>query len=87
MKESKTFSENKQNVIDEIEKKDNRQKFIEIYGEEALKNLGPKRKFQLGLLNTPNQWRIGYTKPTLEKRKEKRRKKNKMARMARKTNR
>ncbi|MFW6026113.1 MAG: hypothetical protein ACOCRX_07205 [Candidatus Woesearchaeota archaeon] len=46
---------------------------------------GPKWCFKQNILN--EGYRIGFTKPTLESRKIYRRKKNKLARMARKKNR
>jgi hypothetical protein len=48
-----------------------------------LETMGPKfchRK----KLNEDEGWRIGFTKPTIEKRREERRKKNKLVRKARK---
>lgn len=59
---------------------------------QALKNiaylmaLGPKKQFKLGITYGIG-WRAGITKPTIQARKEERRKKNKAARISRKNNR
>lgn len=61
-----------------------------ISEEEAEKYImtwGPKALKRTGILDAGSSWREGYTKPTMEKRKSQRRKKNKMARKARKANR
>lgn len=51
-------------------------------------NLGPKQLQNAGLyLDTSDGWRAGYTKPTIQARKEKNRLKNKMSRKSRRTNR
>lgn len=62
------------------------------FGSQAVNNvayilsLPPKKIFKMGLAVDPDGWRAGYTKPTLEKRKQERRKKNKSARTARREN-
>lgn len=55
--------------------------------EEYALKLGPKKLRSLGALETSSGWRENFTKPTLEKRKQNNRKKNKQARKARKLNR
>lgn len=62
------------------------------FGSQAVNNvayilsLPPKKIFKMNLAVDPSGWRAGYTKPTLEKRKQERRKKNKAARIARRSN-
>lgn len=55
--------------------------------EEYAIKLGPKKLKQLNTFEDPNGWRAGYTKKTMGKRKSENRKKNKLARKARKGNR
>lgn len=55
--------------------------------EEYVMSFGPKKLKRMGVLEADKGWRDGYTKQTIEKRKETRRKKNKMARKARRANR
>ena len=71
------------NAVEKIKKEYN------ISDDEALKYLlkhGPKQLFKMNMFNDKGGWRAGYTKPTLEARKTERRKKNKLARKARKLN-
>lgn len=48
---------------------------------------GPKALKRIGILDAGSSWREGYTKPTVEKRKSQRRKKDKIVRKAKKANR
>lgn len=63
------------------------------FGTQAVNNivyimsLPPKKQFKMGITVDTNGWRAGYTKPTLESRTEKRRRKNKAARISRRNNR
>jgi len=50
-----------------------------------LKKLGPEKLFKLGYAHDLSGWRSGYTKPTIEARKEKNRAKNKLSRKARRS--
>lgn len=59
----------------------------ESQAEDYLKQHGPKRLMKMGLLEDKFSWRAGFTKPTIESRKAKNRKKNKLARKARRANR
>lgn len=44
--------------------------------EDIILKAGPKKLYKAGMLNTEG-WKVGFTKPSLEKRKKQRRKKNK----------
>lgn len=55
--------------------------------EQYIMSWGPKKLKRTGILDAAASWREGYTKPTIEKRKSQRRKKNKVARKSRKANR
>jgi len=67
--------------LSENEKKE----FTEEAVKEYLSKFNRKEKFKRGLLTTG--YRPGYTKPTLEARKQSRRKKNKQSRISRRLNR
>lgn len=49
--------------------------------------LSPEKMFKLGFSHDVNGWRTGYTKSTIEKRTEQRRKQNKAAKKQRRKNR
>lgn len=54
----------------------------------VIDSLGPEKLHNSGLyIDSNDGWRAGYTKQTIEARKEKNRLKNKVARKSRKTNR
>lgn len=53
----------------------------------AILDSGPEKIFKQGFALDPNGWRSGYTKSPVSQRKTKNRKKNKLARVARKTQR
>ena len=65
----------------------NKYNTTEEEAEKYIMSWGPKRLKQYGIFESGESWREGHTKQTVEKRKNQRRKKNKMARKTRKSNR
>ena len=73
-----------------IKKTENIKKTHNLSEEDAekfLMDLGPKKLKSIGCLENDISWRAGYTKPTIAKRRSTNRKKNKLARIARRKNR
>jgi len=64
---------------------DDKKKFSDEAIKEYFSNLPRKQKFRKGLL--AEGYKSGFTKPTLEARKQDRRKKNKQSKISRRTNR
>lgn len=74
-------------VDDDIKAINEKWKFVANKEIEKIKRMNPEKIFKSGLAVTSDGWREGYTKPSLESRKTKRRAKNKLARKSRKENR